>query len=145
VSALSDGVITAFINDGPTAVIAGADPTPVAAGGTVAFQAINDDSVTPSDFTRNDAMGPLSWVMCDCEECQGGDDVTTTPAPDTTPAPETDETPAPGTTPAPTTTTPEATTTPAPPAANPPTGIALAIIPTVLAAGAAVALAKKRK
>jgi hypothetical protein len=118
-------------------VIAFADPQGVVAGAFVGFQNINaGQRPTPADFTRDPSMGPITWVMCS-ESCCG---VTPTTADQPTQGQPTEGQPT------------EATTgdgTVAPPAStddeNEETGIALVIVPTLVAAGAAIVTIKRRR
>jgi len=169
-SDISGGAVVPFINESQTSVLAGADPAGVKAGGMVGWQDITGAVPSPADFTRDATMGPITWEMCTLE-CCGAEETTPeesgTPScspeesgsPSCSPSPSgdptcTDFTPEPTTTvpvqtpvvtQPPVVVTPPAVTTPPAAQGNPRTGVAIAVIPTLIAAAAAITVAKKRK
>jgi len=145
--------IAANVPNTSTNVILAGTAQPMPANTVLSQQIIESGTVSVASFTQTpsdleNSGNPITWSLCTDECCDTP--VTTTPEETGTQTPPSDTAPVDTTAPAvdttaPTTTAATVASTTASTGGNPTTGVALAIIPTLIAAGAAVVVAKKRK
>jgi len=142
----SEEALPVPVNEGSTAGLAGADPEGLAANAIVGFQMITAGAAIPApsafSFAANQAT--VRWVVCTCDQCDTAPptspDVTTGDTPTSPSVPSGDDSQPTGSDTVPTGTDVSET--------NPPTGVtsvALVIVPTLVAAGAAIATIKRKR